>query len=175
MTLIQLIAYAPQVAPRFARAMSAGVITVALLIPVLAEAQPAPDRSKPPAPGPAPALTIPAVQKQTLSNGVPVWIVEMHEVPVVDVSLIVKSGAAADPTGKFGVASFTAAMLDEGAGSLDALQLADAIDVLGASLSTGSSFDSSSVRLHALVSTLADALPIMADVALRPTFPPIVK
>src|SRR5690606_11781269 len=36
---------------------------------------------------------------------------------------------------------------------------------------TSSSFDASSVRLHALVSTLDTALPIMADVALRPTFP----
>jgi len=134
-------------------------------------AQSGPDRSRPPATGPAPALNIPAIQKQTLSNGLPVWIVEMHEVPVVNVSLIVKSGAAADPAGKFGVASFTAAMLDEGAGSRDALELADAIDSLGASLTTGSSFDSSSVRLHALVSTLNEALPIMADVALRPTFP----
>ena len=72
----------------------------------------------------------------------------MHEVPVVDVMLIVKSGAAMDPAGKYGLASFTAAMLDEGAGSRDALTLADAIDFLGASLSTGSSFDASSVRLH---------------------------
>lgn len=134
-------------------------------------AQNVPDRSKPPASGPAPALNIPTIQKQTLSNGLPVWIVEMHEVPVVDVSLIVKSGAAADPPGKYGVASFTAAMLDEGAGSRDALGLADAIDYLGASLTTGSSYDASSVRLHALVSTLNEALPIMADVALRPTFP----
>src|SRR5262249_28288792 len=65
----------------------------------------APDRSKPPASGPVPALKLPAIQKRALTNGLPVWIVEMHEVPVVDVSLIVKSGATSDPTGKFGVAS----------------------------------------------------------------------
>lgn len=134
-------------------------------------AQAGPDRSKPPVPGPVPDLRIPAIQKQTLSNGLPVWVVEMHEVPMVDVSLIVRSGAAADPAGQFGVANFTAAMLDEGAGSLDALALADAIDTLGASLTTSSSFDASAVRLHALVSTIDSALPIMADVALRPTFP----
>lgn len=151
-------------------AVAAMTLAVALA-PTLSDAQTPPDRSKPPTTGPAPALTIPPIQKQTLSNGLPVWIVEMHEVPVVDVSLIVKSGAAADPAGQFGAASFTAAMLDEGAGALDALQLADAIDMLGASLSTGSSFDASSVRLHALVSTLNVALPIMADVAIRPTFP----
>ena len=143
----------------------------ALLVTSAAAAQTSPDRLAPPTPGPAPTLKIPDIQKHTLSNGLPVWIVEMHEVPVVDVSLIIRSGASSDPSGQFGAAHFAAAMLDEGAGSLDALQLADAIDMLGASLTTSSSFDASSVRLHALVSKLDAALPIMADVALRPTFP----
>lgn len=131
----------------------------------------APDRSKPPVSGPVPALRIPPIQKRTLSNGLPVWIVEMHEVPVVNVSLIVKSGSAADPAGKFGVANFTAAMLDEGAGAYSALELADAIDGLGAALSTSSSYDASWVRVHTLAAKLDTALPLMADVALRPTFP----
>ncbi len=157
--------------PVVSRLLALGCAAVVLLAPAVAAAQAVPDRSKPPAAGPAPALNIPAIQKYTLSNGLPVWIVEMHEVPVADVSLIVKSGAAADPSGKSGVASFTAAMLDEGAGARGALELADAIDFLGASLTTSSSFDASSVRLHALVSTIDAALPIMADVALRPTFP----
>ena len=142
----------------------------ALMLSTSLVAQQAPDRSKPPAPGPAPSLKVPPVQKRTLSNGLNVWVVEMHEVPVVDVTAIVKSGAAADPTGKYGLASFTAAMLDEGAGSRDALQLSDAIDFLGASLSTGSSWDSSSVNLHAMVSKIDAALPIFADVLLHPAF-----
>jgi zinc protease len=131
----------------------------------------APDRSKPPASGPVPALKLPAIEKRVLSNGLPVWIVAMHEIPVINVSVIVRSGAGADPAGQYGAANFTAAMLDEGAGSRDALALADAIDVLGASLTTGSSFDASSVRLHTLVSKLDAALPLMADVVIRPTFP----
>ena len=50
-----------------------------------ARAQQAPDRSKPPALGPLPALKLPPIEKRTLSNGLPVWIVEMHKVPVVHV------------------------------------------------------------------------------------------
>src|SRR6185503_9665525 len=38
-------------------------------------------------------------------------------------------------------------------------------------LSAASTSDMSAVRLHVPVARLADALPIMADVALRPTFP----
>jgi predicted Zn-dependent peptidase len=134
-------------------------------------AQSAPDRTHPPALGPAPALTLPAIQKRTLSNGLPVWVVEQHEVPLVQVNLLVLAGSGDDPAGKFGVASLTAAMLDEGAGTRSALEIADAIDFLGADLGTTSSFDATAVRLNVPVTRLAEALPIMADVALRPTFP----
>ena len=131
----------------------------------------APDRSAPPKAGPPPALHLPAIQKRQLANGLPVWIVELHKVPVVQVNLVVLSGSAADPAGKFGAASLAAAMLEDGAGSRSALQIADAIDFLGADLGTSATSDSSVVRLHVPVARLGDALPIMADVALRPTFP----
>ncbi|MGH9237042.1 MAG: M16 family metallopeptidase [Vicinamibacterales bacterium] len=134
-------------------------------------AQQAPSRSKPPALGPAPQLTLPPVQKRTLSNGLAVWIVEAHKVPLVQVNLLVHAGSGDDPAGKFGVASLTAAMLDEGAGSRSALQIADEVEFLGADLGTSSSFDASAVRLNVPAARLAAALPIMADVALRPTFP----
>ena len=148
----------------------AALITVAVAVSTLT-AQQAPDRTHPPQPGPPAALKLPAIQKQKLSNGVPVWIVEMHEVPVAQVNLVVASGTANDPPGKFGVASLTAAMLEEGAGGKSALELADAIDFLGADLGATSTIDSSAVRLHVPVARLADALPLMADVALRPAFP----
>jgi zinc protease len=134
-------------------------------------AQQAPDRSAPPKPGPVAPLKLPQVQKRTLSNGLPVWVVELHKVPVVHVALVLKGGASADPQGKFGIASLTADMLDEGAGRRNALQIADAVDYLGASLSTSSTSDATSIDLHVPIARLADGLPIMADVALRPTFP----
>jgi len=142
-----------------------GYISVSLV------AQDRADRSKPPALGLAPQLNLPQIQKRMLSNGLPVWLVEVREVPLVQVSLLMKAGAGDDPAGKFGVASLTAAMLDEGAGSRTALQIADEVEFLGASLGTSSSFDASAVRLNVPVARLRDALPVMADVALRPTFP----
>lgn len=134
-------------------------------------AQQALDRAQAPPPGPPPVLKLPAIQKRQLSNNLPVWIVEMHDVPVAQVSLVVLSGTGDDPPGKYGVASLTAAMLENGAGSRSALEISDAVDFLGADLSASSGVDSSAVRLHVPVARLADALPIMADVALRPTLP----
>ena len=129
-----------------------------------------PDRSKPPVPGPAPTLRVPTIQKQKLSNGLPVWIVEQHEVPVAQVNLVVLSGSGDDPVGKYGIAALTSSMLTEGAGPRAGLDLADAVDFLGADLSAASSSDLSAVRLHAPVARLADALPLLADVAQRPIF-----
>ena len=149
-----------------------GSILVALLLAAASlGAQQPPDRSHPPEPGPAPALNLPRIQKQRLSNGLPVWIVELHKVPVAQINLVVLSGTSQDPAGRFGVASLTAAMLEEGAGSRSALEIADAVDYLGADLSAASVTDATVVRLHVPAARLADALPIMADVALRPTFP----
>ena len=150
-----------------------GLLCAALLAALAAPlaAQRAPDRSKPPAPGPAAALHLPAIAKLKLSNGLPVWIVELHEVPVVQVNLVLATGSADDPPGKFGVASLAMAMLTEGAGSRSTLEIADAVDFLGADLGAASAIDSSAVRLHVPAARLAAALPIMADVALRPTFP----
>jgi predicted Zn-dependent peptidase len=146
-------------------------IAIAVCASVAVIAQQAPDRSHPPQPGPPAPLRLPTIQKQKLSNGLPVWIVELHEVPVAQINLVVLSGTANDPPGKYGVASLAAAMLEEGAGSRSALEIADAVDYLGADLGAATTSDLSAVRLHVPVARLADALPIMADVALRPTYP----
>ena len=134
-------------------------------------AQAVPDRTRLPALAPTPQLDLPALQKHTLSNGLAVWLVETHEVPIVQVNIVIHAGAGDDPPDRFGAASLTSAMLDEGAGARSALEIADAVEFLGANLATTSSFDSSAVRLNVPVNRLDDALPLLADVTMRPTFP----
>ena len=129
------------------------------------------DRTTPPAPGPTPALSLPAPQKFTLANGLRVWLLEQHEVPLVQANLVVLSGASADVPGQFGAAAMTAAMLDEGAAGRAALAIADEVEFLGATLSTSASFDASAVRLSTPAAKLGDALGLMATVALTPDFP----
>ncbi|HET7607747.1 MAG TPA: pitrilysin family protein [Gammaproteobacteria bacterium] len=143
-----------------------------LLAPGLLAAQQGPDRSRPPGLGAPPRLMLPAIEKHELKNGLDVWLVEAHEVPLVQVNLVVHAGSGDDPPSQYGLASLTAAMLDEGAGARSALEIADEIEFLGAELGATSSFDASAVRLNVPVRTMTSALSIMADVALRPTFPP---
>jgi zinc protease len=98
-----------------------------------------------------------------------VWIIPVHKVPVVHVEYVNLASAVSSP--KPGLVSLMADMLDEGAGRRDALQIADDVDSLGAQLTTSADWDSTTVDLHVPVARLAAAIPIMADVVLRPTFP----
>ena len=144
-------------------------LAVAATTPLTAQQRP--DRSKPPVTGPAPELKLPPIQRFTLGNGLRVWLLEQHEVPLVQANLVVLSGASADVPGQFGAASMTAAMLDEGAAGKAALALADEIEFLGATVSTSASFDASAVRLSTPAARLGDAMTLMAQVALTPDFP----
>jgi predicted Zn-dependent peptidase len=130
-----------------------------------------PDRSRPPALGAPAPLRLPRMQIQSLGNGLTLAVVEMHEAPVVDVTITMNAGAVRDPADLPGLATFTAGMLDEGAGRRNALEIAEQVDFLGASLSTGAGPEHATVNLHVPKRGLADALDLLADVVVRPTFP----
>lgn len=130
-----------------------------------------PDRSKPPELGPPPSLQLPEIQRFTLSNGLAVVLMEKHQVPLVQVNLMVNAGTAHDPADQRGLASITAAMMEEGAGERDALAFADAVEFLGASLSVSTGMHTTTVSLFSTLSKLDSALTLFADAALRPRFP----
>ena len=134
-----------------------------------AQAAPA-DRSKPPSAGSPKALKLPPVQKLALSNGLPLILVEMREVPSIEIALVVKAGAASDPLNRIGVAAMTAEMLDEASGGRDALAIADALELLGADLRTSCTWDATTLRLHVPAARFGAALLTLSDVAMRPAF-----
>lgn len=144
------------------------LIAIAASVPLSAQQ---PDRSTPPRLGTPPTLALPPIQELQLSNGLRVMLMEKHQVPVVQVNVILGIGTANDPADRIGLVAMVGDMLDEGAGDRDALALADAVDFLGARLSTGAGTSTTSASLYVAVDKLADALPILADVVLRPTFP----
>ena len=135
-----------------------------------AKPEPPLDRTKPPELGAAKELKLPAMVEKTLSNGLKLVIVEQHELPLVDVALVVRTGVEADPVGKSGLATLTANMLDEGAGARDALGIADQVGFLAIGLGTSAGWDQSTVTLHSTKATLDSALALMSDVVLHPTF-----
>ncbi len=116
------------------------------------------------------ALDFPDVAQATLSNGMEVILAERSTIPVINVALQFDAGYAADAGGKLGLANFAAAMLDEGAGNYDALELAAELEKLGATIGAGSNLDKTSVTLSALKENLTPSIALLGDVVRRPTF-----
>ncbi|HUU45175.1 MAG TPA: pitrilysin family protein, partial [Acidobacteriota bacterium] len=124
-----------------------------------------------PGAGPEPSFTPPQIQRDKLSNGLDILVVEDHKLPLVQTNLVLKSGWAADPADRPGAAALTAALLDEGTTKRTAMEIAEGAKSLGANLGTGSFADESSVSLNVLKKNLDAGLDLMADIVLNPTFP----
>jgi len=90
------------------------------------------DRSRLPDVGPDPSFTFPAIVHHTLASGLRVRAVEHHSVPVITFVLQLPGGSGADASGQAGLAAMVADMVDEGTGSLSAIEVSDAMARLGA-------------------------------------------
>jgi len=100
------------------------------------------DWTKVPAPTAEPVFVPPVAKRMKLANGMALLVIENHKLPIIAMTLIVPgAGSSADPAGKAGLAAFTADLLDEGAGGLSALGIAEELDRLGASVRMGAGVD----------------------------------
>jgi predicted Zn-dependent peptidase len=121
---------------------------------------------------PPKAFTPPAPEVFKTPNGITVWLLERHTLPMVSISVAVPSGSAQDPADLPGLAHITADMLDEGAGERSAVELSSAVNDLGATLSVGNTVDGSFASLTVLKKNYGPAFAILADVVARPRFDP---
>lgn len=145
--------------------------TTAPVPTVTAEPTSAPDNieNKPTLSAPA-AFEPPTPEIVKLPNGMTLWLLERHTLPLVAVSFAVPVGSSDDPAGKEGLAWITADMLDEGAGSRSAIEVSTALQDLGVSLSTRVTLDGSLFSLTVLKKNFGQAFGIVADVIARPRF-----
>ena len=90
------------------------------------------NRSRMPEVGRDPAFQFPPIARHTLHNGLQVRTIEHSTVPVVSIVVQVDGGAVADPPGREGLAAITADMLDEGTGSLTAIDVSEGLARIGA-------------------------------------------
>src|SRR3954467_8731509 len=93
-------------------------------------------QEKPPAPSAAKSVAVPPVNEKKLSNGLTVASVERHNLPLVTVQMLVKSGANAEGENKAGLADMTASMLTKGTKTRTATQIAEAVEFLGGNINS---------------------------------------
>jgi predicted Zn-dependent peptidase len=130
------------------------------------------DRTTAPPAGPARPFRFPHVTRATLANGLRILVAENHSAPLVSMRTLVRSGADQDEPERAGIASLTADLLDEGAGERNAIQLAEAAGLLGATLGNGADWDASYITLDVLTRYAEPSAAILADVAFRAALPP---
>jgi len=128
-------------------------------------------RFEQPAGEPVPSFSVPTPASAVLDNGLTLIVSEERGVPIVSARLVVGTGSDANPLDRPGLASLMAGMLDEGTESRSALEIADELANLGSTLGTTSNMDATTVVGRALTQNFASTLELMADVALRPSFP----
>ena len=107
--------------------------------------------------------------EKRLSNGLRVVVVSNHEIPMVWLTLGIKSGAWSES--KPGVASATMNMLTKGTKTRDSKKLAELLESNAINLSGFSEMDSARVSASSLLSTVDLTAELMRDVIDNPTFP----
>jgi zinc protease len=124
---------------------------------------------------PPPARDAPVVQdgrlhRELLPNGVRVLVLEDPRLPAFALGVVTARGAGIEAPAEAGVASYTAELMERGAGGRKALELAAVVDALGASLEASADWDAMFVQVSGLSEDRDVLFDVLADVVLRPRF-----
>jgi predicted Zn-dependent peptidase len=117
----------------------------------------------------AQSYKLPPYQKFKLKNGLTVYLMEQHEVPIISVSVILPAGAIYDGE-KSGLASLTASALKHGTKNFTKAKLDEELDFLGASISAGASKESANLSARMAAKDNDKVLNLLKEVLLEPTF-----
>lgn len=140
-------------------------------VPVSFEMSSISDWTKPPAPTAEPSFKPPVPKRMRLANGMALLVVENHKLPIASMQLVIPgAGSSGDPKAKGGLAAFTADLLDEGAGGLSAIAIAEETDRLGAGIGIYAGVDAAYVSVSTLSKTLEPTLALVTKLITQPAF-----
>ncbi len=112
-----------------------------------------------------------ATYRQTLANGAVGFFVEDHDLPLVNISIIIRMGAYLDPAGKPGLAAVTANQMRAGGTErykADAFD--EEADFLAAMISSGAGATSGSASINFMAKDTAKSLELFFDMLRNPAF-----
>jgi predicted Zn-dependent peptidase len=114
---------------------------------------------------------LPQTQRVILENGIVLHILENHELPLVNIKALIKTGTMHDPTGKEGTAELTAYVMRTGGTSkLNSADVDAQLDRMAASASLSMSMESAQVGLSVLNSHLDHGLELLSQILIQPVF-----
>lgn len=114
----------------------------------------------------------PAVPERFVTNnGIVVYFVEDHQLPILSLNAYFKGGEIYDPTGKTGLSELTATLMRTGgAGKRTPDQVDYDLEFVGTSIGSGSSSHNLSLSLRTLTKDIDLGMQIFSDIILEPTF-----
>lgn len=115
------------------------------------------------------AFKVPVYEKFTLANGLTIYLMEQHEVSVINISAILPAGAIYDGT-KSGLASLTASGLQYGTKNYSKTKVEQELDFIGASLNTYASKESAGLTSKFASKDVDKVLPILKEILIDPIF-----
>jgi zinc protease len=128
------------------------------------------DRSVAPAAGENPAVILPQIWRASLKNGVDVLGALNAEVPTVAIQLQLDAGQRHESLDKLGLASLTAAMMNEATLKSSNEELSNELQKLGSSVRFGAGNDTTTLTIRSLTENLDATLAIAAEKLLQPKF-----
>ena len=126
------------------------------------------DRTIEPPLGPDPLLTIPTVWKDELANGINVYGIEHNELPLVNFSLTIKGGMLCDDIGKIGVANLMTDIMMQGTKNKTPIELEEAIDDLGASITMYTNKEAIVIQANCLSSRFNETYNLVEEILFEP-------
>ncbi|MDN5785641.1 pitrilysin family protein [Pseudorhodobacter sp.] len=110
------------------------------------------------------------IQAVTSPGGIKAWLVEDHGIPFTALEILFRGGTSLDPVDQRGVVNLMTALIEEGAGDLDAQGFAEARDALAAQFSFSANDDSIGVSAQFLTENQAEATDLLHLALTQPRF-----
>lgn len=120
--------------------------------------------------GALPAKAVVDIQEVKTPGGIDAWLVEERSIPFVALEIRFVGGSSLDPDGKRGVTNLMTALIEEGAGDMDARAFAKARDGLAASFGFRVYDDSLSVSARFLTENRNEAIALLREALTNPRF-----
>jgi zinc protease len=153
---------APLAPPAAAAASGTAVATPVLNFPD------DPFRAKQPQAGEPHEMQAPRLERFELPDGISVFLVERHNLPIVSLFLDFEGGSAVDPRGKEGMASVCAGLMSDGTAKLDKIAFEEALADMASDVNSDTTVDQHRVSMSTLRKNLDATLDLWADTLLRP-------
>jgi predicted Zn-dependent peptidase len=114
---------------------------------------------------------IPKAERVVLECGMPVYLLRDPELPIINITAMVRSGSVYEPASLSGLASLTGSVMRSGgAGGMPPERMDDELEFMASSVESGIGPDMGTVSLTSLTKNFSRTLRIFSDVLLRPDF-----